>query len=76
MPKYASLSQIQAEIQAGKTTCVQLVEYYLQRIEATKHLNAYVEVFAEEALARALVLDKKYKAHQNLWANSLAQSSV
>ena len=63
MPKYASLSQIQAEIQAGKTTCVQLVEYYLQRIEATKHLNAYVEVFAEEALARALVLDKKYKAH-------------
>jgi aspartyl-tRNA(Asn)/glutamyl-tRNA(Gln) amidotransferase subunit A len=63
MSKYTSLSQIQADIKLGKTSCVQLVEHYLQRIEATKHLNAYVEVFAEEVLAHALILDKKYKAH-------------
>ena len=63
MSKYTSLSQIQADLKLGKTSCVQLVEHYLQRIEATKHLNAYVEVFAEEVLAHALILDKKYKAH-------------
>jgi aspartyl-tRNA(Asn)/glutamyl-tRNA(Gln) amidotransferase subunit A len=33
------------------------VEYYLSRINATKHLNAFIEVYAEEALAKAAALD-------------------
>ena len=60
MPKYTSLRTIQKEISAGKTSCKELVEYYLQRIESTKKLNAYIEVFEKEALQRADYLDQKY----------------
>lgn len=63
MPKYLSLSQVKSSIQSGETTCLQLVGHYLRQIEATRHLNAYVEVFAEEALQRANELDAKF--HQN-----------
>ena len=61
MPKYTSHSQIRKLIQTGETSCARLVEYYLQQIEATRHLNAYVEVFAEEALQRAKDLDEKFQ---------------
>lgn len=54
-----TLRQVQADIHAGKTSCEQLVSGYLQKIEANRHLNAYLEVFAEEALERAKQLDKK-----------------
>ena len=61
MPKYNSLSQVQQEIKSGKTNCKAIVEHYLSNIEVTKDLNAYVEVFKEEALERAVFLDNKYK---------------
>jgi len=61
MAKYTSLQQIQAELQEGEMTCRQLVGYYLEQIEASKDLNAYVEVFAEEALAKAESLDARYQ---------------
>ncbi len=38
-----------------------MVEYYLRQIEATRHLNAYVEVFTEEARQRASDLDEKFQ---------------
>lgn len=44
---------------AGEITCTSLVEHYLERIEATRELNIYIEVFAEEARQRAKELDKK-----------------
>ncbi len=61
MAKYTTLRQIQSDIKEGKTNCVQLVDYYLQQIEKTENLNAYVEVFEEEARHRAAELDKKYR---------------
>ncbi len=61
MAKYTTLRQIQNEIKEGKTNCVQLVDYYLQQIEKTEHLNAYIEVFEDEARHRAAELDKKYR---------------
>jgi aspartyl-tRNA(Asn)/glutamyl-tRNA(Gln) amidotransferase subunit A len=36
----------------------------LSQIEATKYLNIYVEVFAEEALERARELDRKYRENR------------
>jgi len=62
MPKYRSHSDVLQDLQTGKTTCVELVQYYLGRIEATKNLNIYVEVFADEALARAAELDARHVA--------------
>lgn len=42
--------------------CLQTVRYYLSRIADHAALNAYLEVFAEEAEARAVQLDKKRAA--------------
>jgi aspartyl-tRNA(Asn)/glutamyl-tRNA(Gln) amidotransferase subunit A len=42
------------------------VEFYLQQIEAKKHLNAYVDVYAEEALQKAKELDEKRKSGEPL----------
>jgi len=60
MAKYSSLQQVQSSIKAGEITCQSLVQYYLEQIDATKNLNAYIEVFGEEALQRAADLDEKY----------------
>jgi aspartyl-tRNA(Asn)/glutamyl-tRNA(Gln) amidotransferase subunit A len=61
MARYTSLEQVQSELQQGKVTCRDLVGYYLEQIEASKDLNAYVEVFAGEALAKAKALDERYR---------------
>jgi aspartyl-tRNA(Asn)/glutamyl-tRNA(Gln) amidotransferase subunit A len=39
-----------------------MVEYYLKNIELNKHLNAFLEVWGDEALARAEAIDQKVKA--------------
>jgi aspartyl-tRNA(Asn)/glutamyl-tRNA(Gln) amidotransferase subunit A len=61
MPKYASLSDIQTALRRGETTCRSVVEYYLSQIEQTRHLNAYIEVWTDEALARADALDARLR---------------
>ena len=60
-PKYHSLQAVQEAIAARQTNCSILVEYYLGNIAASGHLNAWVEVFSEEAIARARELDEKYR---------------
>ena len=40
---------------------MEAVEFFLRRAEASRQLNAFTEVFAEEALQRASALDKKRK---------------
>lgn len=60
-PKYRSLEQVQADLKAGRITCRQLTEYYLKNIEANKSLNAFAEVYAEEALTVADQVDAKLK---------------
>ena len=62
MKNYSTLSQIKSDISSGATSCVALVDYYLKNIENKKHLNAFVEVYAEEAKAHAIEVDAKIKA--------------
>ncbi|MBT8218619.1 MAG: Asp-tRNA(Asn)/Glu-tRNA(Gln) amidotransferase subunit GatA [Bacteroidia bacterium] len=59
MSAYSNLYSLQDQLGTDRTTCVEIVEYYLENIEASKHLNIYVEIFANEALERAKFLDKK-----------------
>jgi aspartyl-tRNA(Asn)/glutamyl-tRNA(Gln) amidotransferase subunit A len=59
MSKFGSLHAIQASLINGQLTCLQLVQYYLERIYNTRHLNAYVEVWEEEALSKAIELDRQ-----------------
>lgn len=62
MNSYQSISQIQTAIKNDEISCRELVQYYLHRIEAKKNLNAFLEVFTDEALARAEDIDQKIKA--------------
>lgn len=62
MKKYLSLAEVRADINAGNITLPQLTQYYLDRIEEHKNLNAFIEVFADEAKARAIEIEQKMKA--------------
>ncbi|MGN6291764.1 MAG: Asp-tRNA(Asn)/Glu-tRNA(Gln) amidotransferase subunit GatA [Chitinophagaceae bacterium] len=64
MFEFSSIGQYHASLQEGKTTCLQAVEHYLQRIAATRRLNAFIEVYADEALQKARELDEKRKTGQ------------
>ncbi len=46
-------------------SCTSIVEGYLSKIRDTSHLNALIEVFAEEAKERAAALDLKKKSGQH-----------
>ncbi len=62
MFQYSSIEQYHAQLKEGSVTCVQAVKYFLDRINATKHLNAFIEVYAEEALQQAALLDSERTA--------------
>lgn len=59
MFEFSSIEQYHAQLKEGKTTCVQAVEFYLQGINAVPHLNAFIEIYADEALQRAKELDRQ-----------------
>ncbi|SDG38748.1 aspartyl/glutamyl-tRNA(Asn/Gln) amidotransferase subunit A [Chitinophaga filiformis] len=61
MSEFSSISAFQEALYAGRTTCTEMVRYYLYQIEQTKHLNAFLEVFEEEALSKAHALDTRIK---------------
>lgn len=62
MRRFQSLSEVQIELAAGTTSCRQLVDYYLDNIERQAHLNAFLEVWADEARAQATTVDAKLAA--------------
>jgi aspartyl-tRNA(Asn)/glutamyl-tRNA(Gln) amidotransferase subunit A len=41
----------------GQTTCVEAVLHYIEQIKQKQHLSAWLEIFEEEAIARAKALD-------------------
>ncbi|WP_375446469.1 Asp-tRNA(Asn)/Glu-tRNA(Gln) amidotransferase subunit GatA [uncultured Fibrella sp.] len=59
MTSYRSFTSVQTDLANGTVTCRQLVEHYLERIAANQHLNAFTEVYAEEARRRADELDTR-----------------
>ncbi|HVV06124.1 MAG TPA: Asp-tRNA(Asn)/Glu-tRNA(Gln) amidotransferase subunit GatA [Puia sp.] len=56
---FHSIQDYQRALSEGVCTCEDAVRHYLSRIEANKHLNAYTQVYNEEALERARQLDQK-----------------
>lgn len=57
MFRYSSIKDYHNALQNGQTTCVEAVRFYVDAIAARPGLNAYLEVFAQEALAKAAELD-------------------
>ena len=57
MFSFTSIEQYHAQLKGGSITCQQAVQHYLNAIENKRHLNSFLEIFAEEALSRASELD-------------------
>lgn len=58
---YKRLSSIRTDIASGKITLPALVEQYLTAINENSHLNAFLEVYDEEARQSALLVENKLK---------------
>ncbi|MGB3466843.1 MAG: Asp-tRNA(Asn)/Glu-tRNA(Gln) amidotransferase subunit GatA [Cyclobacteriaceae bacterium] len=59
MKNYSSYSEIRRDLHSGEITCQQLVRYHLENIGRHGELNAFLEVFDEEALLRAEEVQEK-----------------
>jgi len=56
---FSSISNYQDKLLNGQTSCTEAVRFYLAQIEQQQHLNAWLEVYADEALQRAAQLDNQ-----------------
>jgi aspartyl-tRNA(Asn)/glutamyl-tRNA(Gln) amidotransferase subunit A len=63
--EYTSINQYQHSLNQGKTSCAEAVRHYLSQIEKNKRLNAFVHVFAEEAIQKAAALEKKERQEKS-----------
>lgn len=61
MRSYATFREIQHDLEHGTLTCTELVHHHLDIIARKAHLNAFLSVYADEALARAAAIDAKLK---------------
>lgn len=57
MIELTSIEQYHAQLIAKTISCTDAVNHYLSQIEHKQHLNAFVEVYANEALNKAAYLD-------------------
>jgi aspartyl-tRNA(Asn)/glutamyl-tRNA(Gln) amidotransferase subunit A len=54
-----SITAFLADLKAGSLSCAQVVDHYLTEIDRTSALNAFIEVYRDEARLQALALDEK-----------------
>jgi aspartyl-tRNA(Asn)/glutamyl-tRNA(Gln) amidotransferase subunit A len=59
--QYLNYRDYRQDLDAGKISCVETVQGFLRNIDERKNLNAFLEVFGEEALERAALIDGKLK---------------
>ncbi|MEI2710798.1 MAG: amidase [Chitinophagaceae bacterium] len=56
---FSTIKDYQNNLLHSNTTCLEAVQYYLQAIKANAHLNAFIEIFEQEAINTAIALDAK-----------------
>ena len=59
---FRSFTEVQEALAKNNTTCLDITNTFLAKIEEYKHLNAFVEVYNNEARNRAKDIDKKIKS--------------
>ena len=62
LDSYADYRDIRFSLLSGEISCVDLVKHHLAVIDRLSHLNAFLSIYADEALSRAEVIDTKVKA--------------
>lgn len=66
MFRFNTIKDYHALLVAGKVSCVQAVQFYLDQIAAQENLNAFLEVFKNTAMSRAIALDQSILAGKPL----------
>ncbi|MBL7702557.1 MAG: Asp-tRNA(Asn)/Glu-tRNA(Gln) amidotransferase subunit GatA [Ferruginibacter sp.] len=66
MFQFRNIKHYHHDLTENNTTCIDAVQYYLQQIAGAKNLNAFTEVFSDEALQQAAILDEKRKSGEPL----------
>lgn len=56
---YENFKKYQSQIKHGEISLLKTVEDFLERIEEHKDLNVFLEVYADEAIADAKVIEEK-----------------
>lgn len=63
MYTHVSIPELHRSLATGESTCFEIVSSYLNKIKEKQHLNAFIEVYEQESLARAKELDAKKDNH-------------
>ncbi len=63
---FTNIKDYHHDLLNGQTTCTQAVQHYLRVIDARKNLNAFLELYAAEALERAHFLDTMCQGNKPL----------
>jgi aspartyl-tRNA(Asn)/glutamyl-tRNA(Gln) amidotransferase subunit A len=58
---YNSFAEVQSDLENNAISCFELTKAYIDRINANKNLNVFLEVFEESALKKAEETDEKIK---------------
>ena len=58
---FHSIQDYHKALREGTVSSEEAVLYYLKEIENSRHLNAYIQVYGEEALEKARLLDRRRK---------------
>jgi aspartyl-tRNA(Asn)/glutamyl-tRNA(Gln) amidotransferase subunit A len=66
--RFSTIKDYHIALQNGQTTCVEAVRFYIEAIKANASLNAFIEIYEAEAIARAEELDTLLKAGSQLQA--------
>ena len=66
MFEFSSIDRYHSWLKEGQGSCVQAVEHYLDKIEQSAQLNAFIDIFRDEALQRARDLDSSRTASDPL----------
>jgi aspartyl-tRNA(Asn)/glutamyl-tRNA(Gln) amidotransferase subunit A len=55
---FEDIAHYHTQLLQNTTTCVAAVQYYVDQINANQHLNAFTQIYFEEAIAKAATLDQ------------------
>ena len=61
---FNTISNLQSDLRSGSISAETLVKDCLNSIESKKHINAFLEVFADSALQQAKAVDEKLKQNK------------
>lgn len=62
MKIYNSFSEIKSDLESGTTSCVALVNSYIETAESKKNLNVFLELFKSSSIEKAKLVDEKIKS--------------